>query len=210
MNAGLTPSPSARAAHEDDDHDDERLNEEVLDDAGEPEIGGAYGSGPLPIAVPGATSSRFPAVQTGFPARSPVSFFSRPPSAARRPQAAAPLSSWSPGLARRVPASEDGGRTRPHVLASDATHAGVTGIQTARAIFVARSLRPRRVGEHGRRPRATRVRRLRLHKGRASDPEAWRGPPRSEATREMKNTGSDHRRGIGQRPATEGSGMRRA
>jgi hypothetical protein len=114
----------------------------------------------------------------------------------------------APGLARRVPQArtEDvPARTCSRAIAR--TSACQAFSQLA---LLARTLRPRRVGEHGRRPRATRVRRLRLRKGRVSDPKAWRGPPRREATREMKSPGSGYRRGIGQRPKREARGMRRA
>lgn len=122
--------------------------------------------------------------------------FSLPLPGARRSRAPV-LSVLLPGATRA--ASEDGGRIRPHVLASDATHVGVPGLQLRKLAPGALAERSEALG-----------RRLRLRKPSVSEAKAARGPPRREATRETKSPGSDHRGGIGQRPATKGSGMRRA
>jgi hypothetical protein len=151
----------------------------------------AHGPGDAAFVAPGPILAGVFALHAAAVAHFP---FSLPLPGARRSRAPV-LSVLLPGATRA--ASEDGGRIRPHVLASDRAHAGVPGLQL-------RQLAPGALAERS----EALVRRLRLRKGRVSEAKAARGPPRREATREMKSTGSDHRSGIGQRPATSRSGMR--
>ncbi len=82
----------------------------------------AHGPGDAAFVAPGPILAGVFALHAAAVAHFP---FSLPLPGARRSRAPV-LSVLLPGATRA--ASEDGGRLRPHVLASDATHVGVPGL----------------------------------------------------------------------------------